>query len=104
MQVKKILGWAAAVILTVAAMGYGLHVAYADDAGRAIPTIGVTSPSPETVQVVWEAPGDTDTPRGRGPGIVHRQRAAGIGGLRRRGRELRPQHGQHRYTIELSRP
>ena len=60
MQVKKILGWAAAVILTVAAMGYGLHVAYADDAGRAIPTIGVTSPSPETVQVVWGVPGDTD--------------------------------------------
>ena len=61
MQVKKILGWAAAVILTVAGMGYGLHVAYADDAGRAIPTIGVTSPSPETIQVVWGAPVDTDT-------------------------------------------
>ena len=61
MQVKKILGWAAAVIVTVAGMGYGLHVAYADDAGRAIPTIGVTSPSPETIQVVWGAPGDTET-------------------------------------------
>ena len=61
MQVKTILGWAAAVILTVAGIGYGLHVAYADDAGRAIPTIGVTSPSPETIQVVWGAPGDTDT-------------------------------------------
>ena len=60
MQVKKVLGWAAAVILTVAGMGYGLHVAYADDTGRAIPTIGVTSPSPETIQVVWGAPGDTD--------------------------------------------
>ena len=61
MQVKKVLGWAAAVILTVAGLGYGLHVAYADDTGRAIPTIGVTSPSPETIQVVWGAPGDTDT-------------------------------------------
>ena len=56
MQVKKVLGWAAAVILTVAGLGYGLHVADADDAGRAIPTIGVTSPSPETIQVVWGAP------------------------------------------------
>ena len=61
MQVKKVLGWAAAVILTVAGMGYGLHVADADDTGRAIPTIGVTSPSPGTIQVVWGAPGDTDT-------------------------------------------
>ena len=61
MQVKKVLGWAAAVILTVAGMGYGLHVADADDAGRAIPTIGVTSPSPGTIQVVWGTPGDTDT-------------------------------------------
>ena len=61
MQVKKVLGWAAAVILTVAGMGYGLHIAYADDTGRAIPAIEVTSPSPGTIQVVWGTPGDTDT-------------------------------------------
>ncbi len=52
MQVKKVLGWAAAVILTVAGMGYGLHIAYADDAGRAIPTIGVTSPAAGTIEVI----------------------------------------------------
>ena len=61
MWTRRFLGLSAAVLLAMAGLGYGLHVAYADDAGRAIPTIGVTSPSPETIQVVWGAPGDTDT-------------------------------------------
>ena len=61
MWTRRFLGLSAAVLLAMAGLGYGLHVAYADDTGRAIPTIGVTSPSPETVQVVWGAPGDTDT-------------------------------------------
>ena len=61
MWTRRFLGLSAAVLLAMAGLGYGLHVAYADDAGRAIPTIGVTSPSPETIQVVWGAPGDTET-------------------------------------------
>ena len=61
MWTRRFLGLSAAVLLAMAGLGYGLHVAYADDAGRAIPTIGVTSPSPETIQVVWGAPVDTDT-------------------------------------------
>ena len=61
MWTRRFLGLSAAVLLAMAGLGYGLHVAYADDAGRAIPTIGVTSPSPETIQVIWGAPGDTDT-------------------------------------------
>ena len=61
MWTRRFLGLSAAVLLAMAGLGYGLHVAYADDTGRAIPTIGVTSPSPETIEVVWGAPGDTDT-------------------------------------------
>ena len=61
MQVKKVLGWAAAVILTVAGTGYGLHVANANDNGRAIPTLEATSPSAGTIVVTWENPSDTDT-------------------------------------------
>ena len=61
MQVKKVLGWAAAVILTVAGMGYGLHVANANDNGRAIPTLEATSPSAGTIVVTWDNPGETDT-------------------------------------------
>ena len=61
MWTRRFLGLSAAVLLAMAGFGYGLHVAYADDTGRAMPTIGVTSPSPETIQVVWGAPGDTDT-------------------------------------------
>ena len=61
MWTRRFLGLSAAVLLAMAGLGYGLHVAYADDAGRAIPTIGVTSPSPETIRVVWGTPGDTDT-------------------------------------------
>ena len=61
MRTRRVLNLVAAVLLAMAGLGYGLHVADADDAGRAIPTIGVTSPSPGTIQVVWGAPGDTDT-------------------------------------------
>ena len=61
MQVKKILGWAAAVILTVAGTGYGLHVANANDNGRAIPTLEATSPSAGSIVVTWDNPSETDT-------------------------------------------
>ena len=51
----------AAVLIAMAGLGYGLHVANAGDNGRAIPTLEATSPSAGTIVVTWENPSETGT-------------------------------------------
>ena len=45
MKSNRILSGLAAVVLSNTALGYARHVAYADNPDRAIPAVGVSSPS-----------------------------------------------------------
>ena len=62
MKPNKVLSVLAAVALSITVLGYALHVAYADNPDRAIPAVGVSSPSAGTIHVVWSAPSETGTP------------------------------------------
>ena len=61
MKSNRILSVLAAVVLFITVLGYALHVAYADNSDRAIPSIAATSPSPGTIRVEWGTPSDTDS-------------------------------------------
>ena len=61
MRTPRVLSLLAAVLLAMAGLGYGLHVANAGDNGRAIPTLEATSPSAGTIVVTWENPSETGT-------------------------------------------
>ena len=59
MKSNRVLSVLAAVVLSITVLGYDQHVAYADNPDRAIPAVGVSSPSAGTTHVVWSAPSET---------------------------------------------
>ena len=63
MQMTKVLSFSVltAVIIAIAALAYGLHIAQANTPERAIPAMDATSPSAGAIRVTWEPPSDTDT-------------------------------------------